>query len=70
MTTGNRLTGSHRVRKLRTMLHAKAKEEPERRFHALADKVWRADFLRDAWIRVRSNGGSAGVDGERFKVSG
>ena len=66
MTTGNRLTGSRKVRKFQTMLHAKAKEEPERRFHALADKVWRADFLHEAWVRVRHNGGSAGVDGERF----
>ena len=66
MTTGESLTGSNRVRKLQTMLHAKAKEEPERRFHALVDKVWRTDFLTQAWVRVRRNGGSAGVDGERF----
>ncbi len=66
MTTDASLTGSVPVRKLQTMLHAKAKEEPERRFHALADKVWRADFLHEAWVRVRRNGGSAGVDGERF----
>ena len=48
------------------MLHAKAKEEPERRFHALADKVWRTVFLIEAWAWVRLNGGSPGVDGERF----
>ena len=66
MTTGYHLTGSKKVRKLQTMLHAKAKEEPERRFHALADKVWRMDFLQEAWVRVHRNGGSAGVDGERF----
>ena len=64
MTTDKRLTGSERVRKLQTMLHAKAKAEPGRRFHALADKVWRADFLREAWAEVRRNGGAAGVDGE------
>ena len=49
------------------MLHAKAKEEPGRRFHALVDKVWREDFLREAWKQVRRNGGSAGVDGESFE---
>ena len=65
MTTDENLTGSIRVRKLQTMLHAKAKEEPDRRFHALIDKVWRIDFLMEAWVRVRRNGGSAGVDGER-----
>ena len=64
MSTGERLTGAQRVRKLQTTLHAKAKEEPERRFHALIDKVWREDFLLEAWKRVRRKGGSAGVDGE------
>ncbi len=67
MTTGKSLTGSTGVRKLQTMLHVKAKEEPKRRFHALIDKVWRADFLAEAWFRVRRNGGSAGVDGESFQ---
>ena len=67
MTTGGSLTGSDKVRKLQTVLHAKAKEEPERRFHALIDKVWRMDFLNEAWARVRRNGGSAGVDGETIR---
>ena len=66
MTTGERLAGSEKVRKLQTVLHAKAKEEPDRRFHALIDKVWRGDFLAEAYRRVRRNGGSAGVDGETF----
>ena len=63
MTTDGSLTGSASVRKLQTVLHAKAKEEPDRRFHALADKVWREDFLLEAWGMVRRNGGAAGVDG-------
>ena len=66
VTTGESLTGSEQVRKLQTVLHAKAKEEPGRRFHALIDKVWREDFLKEAWRQVRRNGGSAGVDGESF----
>ena len=67
MATDEGLTGSERVRKFQTMHHAKAKEEPKRRFHALSDKMWREDFLREAWERVRRNGGTAGVDGESFK---
>ena len=64
MTTGESLAGSEKVRELQTVLHAKAKEEPDRRFHALIDKVWREDFLAEAWRRVRRNGGVAGADGE------
>ncbi len=66
MATGANLTEPASVRKLQTRLHAKAKEEPERRFHALIDKVWREDFLAAAWAQVLRNGGSAGVDGETF----
>ena len=69
MTTGGSLTGSDKVRKLQTVLHAKAKEEPERRFHALTDKVWRMDFLNEAWARVRRNGGSAGLTGRHLRRS-
>ena len=58
--TGESLTGSDKVRKLQTVLHAKAKEEPGLRFHALIDKVWRADFLMEAWAQVRRNAGLPG----------
>ena len=44
MTTDGNLTGSNKVQKLQRMLHAKAKAEPELRFHALYDKVWRNGF--------------------------
>ena len=66
MITDRRLTGSEKVRRLQTVLHAKAKESADHRFHALADKVWRMDFLWEAWKLVRRNGGSAGVDGEKI----
>ena len=39
VATGESLTGSAKVRELQTVLHAKAKEEPDRRFHALIDMV-------------------------------
>jgi RNA-directed DNA polymerase len=50
------------VRELQRKLWACAKRSPERRFHALYDRIWRSDVLREAWRRVRKNRGAAGVD--------
>lgn len=45
-------------------LYLCAKERPTRRFHALYDKVYRADILAEAWRRVKSKKGSGGIDGQ------
>jgi len=50
------------VRKLQRQLWMAAKRSPERRFHALFDKLFRGDVLKEAWERVRANRGAAGVD--------
>jgi group II intron reverse transcriptase/maturase len=60
------LTTPETVQKLQATLHAKAKRSPECRFHALYDKIYRADILAHAYDRCRSNGGAAGVDGVTF----
>ncbi len=43
-------------------------QEPACRFHALYDKVYRADILGHAYNLVRANKGSAGIDGVTFEV--
>lgn len=61
------LTTPEKVRKLRRTLYAKAKAEPKARFHALYDKVYRADILAHAYRLCRHNGGAGGVDGITFR---
>src|SRR4051812_11776887 len=43
-------------------LYRVAKQQPKRRFTLLYDKVCRRDILQEAWQRVKSNKGAAGVD--------
>jgi retron-type reverse transcriptase len=50
------------ARKLQRTLYRVAKQQPERRFTLLYDKVCRQDILQEAWQRVKSNKGAAGVD--------
>lgn len=51
-----------KARKLQRTLYRTAKTQPNRRFTLLYDKVCRPDILREAWVRVKSKGGAAGVD--------
>ena len=51
-----------KVQQLQRALWAAAKQSKGRRFHALFDRVYRGDVLWEAWERVRTNRGAAGVD--------
>ncbi len=52
-----------KVAELQRALYRAAKDSPDRRFHALYDKVHRRDVLWRAWGNVARNNGAAGVDG-------
>jgi len=52
------------VRELQRKLWVAAKRSPGRRFHALFDRVFRSDVLKEAWKRVQKNKGAAGVDAQ------
>src|SRR5712692_4806067 len=53
---------NEKVRQLQRRLWVCAKQSRTRRFHALYDRIYRSDVLWEAWKRVRSNKGAAGVD--------
>ena len=52
------------VRRLQGRLRDVAKQQPDRKFHALYDRIYRSDVLWEAWNQVRRNQGAAGVDAQ------
>lgn len=62
--TVSQATGLDPVRALQRVLYRSAKQQPERRFHALYDKLTRSDVMWRAWVDVATNQGAPGIDGE------
>jgi group II intron reverse transcriptase/maturase len=62
------LTTPEKIRKLQRTFYAKAKEQPNYRFHQLYDKIYREDILAFAYQRCKANAGAAGVDGQGFEM--
>jgi len=54
---------AERVSILHEKLYQKAKQERGYKFYVLYDKMFIPYMLREAWKRVKANGGSPGVDG-------
>jgi RNA-directed DNA polymerase len=54
--------------RLRAKLGQKAKLEPRFRFYTLYHHISRDDVLYEAWKCVKTNGGSAGIDGLTIKA--
>ncbi len=52
-----------KVSELRKILGHAAKNETGRRFHSLYDKISCKEVIWTAWLQVKANGGSGGVDG-------
>jgi RNA-directed DNA polymerase len=57
-----------KVRALQRALYVAAKQQRQRRFHALYDRIARPDVLMRAWEQVRRNKGAAGIDGETLQA--
>jgi len=57
------ITPQDKSQEFQRKLYLEAKRCRNRRFHALYDRIFRPDILRQAWEEVRRNGGSAGQDG-------
>jgi len=61
------LATPEKIQTLQRKLCLKAKREPNYRFYALYDKVYRPDILAHAYALARANRGAAGVDNVRFE---
>ena len=62
------MSSTERVQMYQRKLYLKAKQEKGFRFYILYDKIFLPFMLKEAWERVKANGGSAGIDGQTFEA--
>ena len=55
------------AQELQRALYRAAKRSENRRFHALYDKICDRHILREAWEKVKTNRGAAGIDGQTIQ---
>jgi RNA-directed DNA polymerase len=60
------MTAAERVGILQEKLYCKAKQERGYKFYVLYDKMFIRYMLQEAYSRVKANGGSAGIDGQKI----
>jgi RNA-directed DNA polymerase len=60
--------GNGGARELQRKLWVAAKRSPDRRFHALFDRICSGDVLWEAWRRVQKNKGAAGIDRQTLEA--
>lgn len=61
------MTPAERVGMLQEKLYCKAKQERDCKFYVLYDKVFIPYMLHEAYRRVKTNGGSPGIDRKTFE---
>ena len=61
------MTTAERVGMLQEKLYCKAKQARDYKFYILYDKMFISYMLQEAYRRVKQNGGSPGIDGQRFE---
>ena len=61
-----KLPSAERVRMLQEKLYCKAKQERDYKFYILYDKMFIPFMLQEGYAKVKSNGGSPGIDGINF----
>lgn len=60
------MSGRERVQILQRKLYLSAKQDTRKKFYILYDKIFLDYILTESWQRVKSRGGSAGIDGQDF----